>query len=226
MSALADAHPTVGLVSSYRLVEASPDCFGVPVERSVFPGREALRWQLLGTAFPFGTVSTVMYRADVVRSGFPSFFLEDRFYFDVDAAFHVLADRDFGFVHQVLTFSRYQPGAIMDEASNLNTWPLMHFVTAEQYGREFLNPEEFERHAAKVTANYYRSLGEVWLKDLMRRQKSTALWQFQRRNLGAIGAVIRPGLLAKGVLNASVRIIGCPWELVENLRRGTRGNAT
>jgi glycosyltransferase involved in cell wall biosynthesis len=43
MMGLAEPNPSVGLVSSYRPVEAAPDCFGVPVKRSVFPGREALR---------------------------------------------------------------------------------------------------------------------------------------------------------------------------------------
>ncbi len=222
MTALADDNPGVGLVSSYRLVEASPDCFGVPVERSVFPGREALRWQLLGTAFPFGTPSTVMYRADVVRSALPRFYPEDRFYFDLDVAFRILTNRDFGFVHQILSFTRYQPGAIMDEASHLNTWWLMHFVTSEQYGRELLSSEEFKRHSAKVSADFYRSLGEAWLKDCVRRQKRQPFWEFQRKHLGSIGANIRPGLLAKGAISAGLGILGCPKELVGHLRRGLK----
>ena len=43
--------------------------------------------------------------------------------------------RDFGFVHQVLTFSRYQADTITDAASHFNSWPLLHYLMMEQYGR-------------------------------------------------------------------------------------------
>ncbi len=222
MTALADEHPSVGLVSAYRLMGVRPDCFGVPVERSVFPGREALRWQLLDTACPFGTPSTVLYRADVVRSASPRFFPENRFFFDLDVAFRILADRDFGFVHQVLSFSRDQPGAIMDDAGRLNTWALGRFVTAEQYGRALLSPEEFARHSAEVSSEFYRGLGATWLKDVFSGKKSQAFWDFQRTHLRAIGVDIRPGRLARGALSAGLEIVGCPWVQVAQLRRRWR----
>jgi glycosyltransferase involved in cell wall biosynthesis len=219
MTAIAEAHPNVGLVSTYRLIESAPDCFGVPVDRSVFPGREAARWQILGTAYPFGTVSTVLYRAECVHEHLPVFFPEDRFYFDLDVAFRILENHDFGFVHQVLSFSRYQPGAIMDEANQLHTWPLMHYVTAEAHGRRFLEPDEFDQHFAKVSAELYRTLGEVWLKDRVRRHRRKDIWDFQRKNLASIGRQIHGGELARGAVRAGLRFLGCPRDLVASLRR-------
>jgi glycosyltransferase involved in cell wall biosynthesis len=222
MVGLADANPQVELVSAYRLIETTPDCFGVPVYRNVFSGREACRWHLLGTAYPFGSQSTVMYRADAVRRRAPTFFPEDRFYFDVDVAFRILVERDFGFVHQVLSYSRYQPGAITDEASHFNTWYLLLFVTLEQYGRELLTPEEFDTRMAEVSAAMYQGFGEVWLKDRVRRATRTKFWEFQRKHLGEVGERIRPGPLAKGVWNAGVRLLGSPAELAEKVRKGVR----
>ena len=90
---VAESNPRIALVSAYRLIGNRPDCFGVPVERSSFPGKEACRWQLLGTAYPFGSQSTVMYRAEVVRDRAPSFFPDNRFFMDVDIAFRILARR-------------------------------------------------------------------------------------------------------------------------------------
>ena len=219
MTALAEAHENVGLVSSYRLIEAAPDCFGVPVDRSVFPGREAARWQILGTAYPFGTPSTVLYRAARVREALPVFFPENRFYFDLDAAFRILRKHDFGFVHQVLSFSRYQQGAIMDEANQLHTWPLMHYVTAEEHGRDFLEPDEFQRHYGRVSAELYRTLGEVWLKDRVRRRKRKDIWDFQRKHLASIGRQIHGRELAKGAVRAGLKFLGCPRDLMASLRR-------
>src|SRR3954463_7311084 len=68
MIQVAESNPRIALVSAYRLIEEQPDGFGVPVGQSSFRGNEACRWQLLDTAHPFGSQSTVMYSAEIVRS--------------------------------------------------------------------------------------------------------------------------------------------------------------
>lgn len=222
MTALAEANPSVGIVSSYRLIEAAPDCFGVPVERSVFPGREALRWEILGTAFPFGTPSTVMYRADLVRKAQGNFFPAGKFFFDLDVAFRILASEDFGFVHQVLSFTRDQPASIMAVAGDRKVWHLMHMLTVEQYGRQFLEPAEFDAHYAQVLKNYYRSLGVAKLEDWARRRRNVGLWKFHRETLASIGKKIDQRLLLKGISRAALEVLASPKDLLDNLRRAKR----
>ncbi len=208
MIEVAESNPRIVLVSAYRLIGDRPDCFGVPVERSSFSGKEACRWQLLGTAYPFGSESTVLYGAEAIRRRAPTFFPEKRFFMDVDIAFRLLADGDFGFVHQVLTYSRYQPETVTDAASHFNYWPLLHYLMMEQYGRHFLSAEEYEKRHNEVTTEMYRGLGEQWLKDIFRRSRKKGFWEFQRQHLGDIGAEIRPGLFAKGVVNAGLHLLG------------------
>lgn len=218
MIEVAESNPRIVLVSAYRLIGDQPDCFGVPVGRNSFPGTEAVRWQLLGKAFPFGSQSTVMYGADVVRGRAPSFFPVDRFFGDVDIALRILANGDFGFVHQVLTFSRYQPESVTDGASHFNFWPLLQYLMVEQYGRDFLSAEEFSRRYREVTSDMYRGLGEQWLKDKVRFRKKKGFWEFQRQHLGDIGERIRPALLAKGVLAAGLQLLGSPSTFVRKIR--------
>jgi glycosyltransferase involved in cell wall biosynthesis len=208
MIEVAESNPRIVLVSAYRLIGDGPDCFGVPVERTTFAGKEACRWQLLGTAHPFGSQSTILYRAEAIRKRAPSFFPENRFFMDVDIAFRLLADGDFGFVHQVLTFSRYQADTITDVASHFNSWSLLEYLMTEQYGRDFLSAQEFKKRYDEVTAEMYRGFGEQWLKDLVRREKKKAFWEFQRQHLGDIGVEIHPALLAKGVVTAGLNIMG------------------
>jgi glycosyltransferase involved in cell wall biosynthesis len=215
---VAETNPRIVLVSAYRLIGDQPDCFGVPVEQSSFPGREAARWQLFGKAFPFGSQSTVMYGGDIVRSRAPSFFPEQRFFTDVDVALRILANGDFGFVHQVLTFSRYQPESITDTASHFNFWPLLQYLMMEQYGRDFMSKEEFDRRYREVTSDMYRGLGEQWLKDRVRFRRKKGFWEFQRQHLGDIGSAIRPGLLARGVLAAGLELLGSPSTFVRKIR--------
>lgn len=215
---VAEADPRIALVSAYRLIEERPDCFGVPVGRSSFPGTEPCRWQLLGTAYPFGSQSTVMYNAQVVRDRSPSFFPENRFFMDVDIAFLILRDANFGFVHQVLTFSRYQPETVTDIASNSNSWPLLHYLMMEQYGRDFLTDQEFEARYDEVTKEMYRGLGEQWLKDRIRFSKKKGFWEFQRQHLGDIGVELSPTLLARGVAAAGLGILGSPSTFIGKVR--------
>jgi glycosyltransferase involved in cell wall biosynthesis len=215
---VAATNPRIALVSAYRLIGDQPDCFGVPVEQSSFPGTEACRWQLLDTAHPFGSQSTVMYRADVVRERAPSFFPEDRFFGDVDMAFRILRDADFGFVHQVLTFSRYQPETVTDTASHFNWWPLLQYLMVEQYGRDVLAPQEFAARYDEVTTEMYRGLGEQWLKDRVRFSTKQGFWEFQRQHLGDIGVELRRDLLARGVVSAGLRMLGSPSTFVSKVR--------
>ena len=222
MLAVAVQDPRIALVSSYRLIEKTPDCFGLPAPQSIFPGREVLRGQLLGTAFPFGTPSTVMWRADVVRKRAPSFFPEDRQYFDIDVIFRTIADELFGFVHQVLSFTRYQEGAISDQVSNYNWWFLFMLMMLEQYGRDLLTPEEFQARYEAASADFYRGLGEVWIKDRVRRHKKQEFWDFQNKHLGSMGAQIDRKRLAKGVLDAALYWAGHLGGTVSKVRTKAR----
>jgi glycosyltransferase involved in cell wall biosynthesis len=226
MSAVAEADPRISLVSAYRLIETRPDCFGVPVTRTVFDGREVVRWQLLGTTYPFGSQTTVLYSSEAIRKRAPRFFPEDRFFFDVDIAIRMLADTDFGFVHQVLSYSRYQPDAITDVASNFNSWPLLHYVMVEQYGRDFLSAEEFAARYAEVTAAMYQGLGEEVLKEVVRLKKKKGFWEFQKKHLGDIGVEVRPELLARGIVDAGLHFAGAPSELGRKLRNGLKKLST
>jgi glycosyltransferase involved in cell wall biosynthesis len=218
MVEVAESDPRITLISAYRLIGDQPDCFGVSVERCSFAGKDACRWQLLGTAYPFGSQSTVMYLADAVRNCAGSFFPENRFFMDVDVAFRLLANGDFGFVHQVLTFSRYQPDSITDSASHFNSWPLLHYLMMEQYGRNFLSAAEFKSRYEEVTAELYRGLGEQWLKDKVRLKKKKGFWEFQHKHLGDIGVEIRPALLAKGVAAAGMNLVGSLGTLIKKVR--------
>jgi glycosyltransferase involved in cell wall biosynthesis len=220
MIEVAESNPRIVLVSAYRLLGDGPDCFGVPVERSSFPGKEACRWQLLGTAHPFGSQSTVLYRAEAIRKRAPSFFPENRFFMDVDIAFRLLADGDFGFVHQILTFSRDQADTITDVARRFNCWALLDYLMVEQYGRNFLSAEEFAKRYDEVTAEMYRGFGERWLKDLVRRKKKKGFWEFQHQHLADIGVEIRPALLAKGVVSAGLKLTGSLGTLAKKLGTG------
>ena len=223
MTQLAVAHPSVGVVSAYGLVETAPICFGLPPDRNVFSGDEVRRAQILGAVHPFGSPTNLLFRADLVRERLPRFFPEGRFYFDLNACFELLRMSDFGFVHQVLAFARKQPDSLMVKAFELRTDVLMAYVIAREYGPEVLEPAELADRMAELTEALYLTLGRGWIEEKVRRKPNDELWEFQQRELAAVGTTIDSRLLARGVLRALAVSAANPGAAATKLRARLRG---
>jgi len=221
LSACAAADPSIGVVSSYRLNGTEGEGFGLPVEQTALSGREACRLHLLNKMFLFGTPSTLLYRADVARARSPRFYPADRIFFDTEAAFQILTERNFGFVHQILSFNRTQPGAITDRLHRFNDRYMDRLITLHEYGPRFLGNDEFQKHFGRAERTFYEGLGRQWLKD---RSGSPlpGFWEFQERGLSTIGLKLQPKLLAKGVSAHIARTLGSPFNLVRDVMQARR----
>ena len=200
--AVAAAAPKVGIVGSYGIVETVPICFGLPTDQAVFRGSDVLREQLLGRVYPFGSNTNLLLRADLVRERAPRYFPEGRFFFDLNVAFEVLQHHDFGFVHQVLSFTRKQADSLMVQAFSMRSDPLMDLVVAKEYGAGLLDSGEFQARLDELTSALYLSLGRQWIEDKLRRCRNDDVWEFHARELGAVGVVLDRRRLAVGVVRA------------------------
>jgi glycosyltransferase involved in cell wall biosynthesis len=214
MVACADSSAAIGIVSSYRLIETEGDGFGLPVDKKVVDGRTIARINLLQNVHLFGTPSTVMYASDVVRSRAPRFYPEDRFYSDTDAAFQILVERDFGFVHQILSFTRYQAGSITHNVDKFSTRQIDRVLSLHYYGKIFLTPEEFERTMSKAWRVYYEKIGNQWLLDRIGKVQP-GFWDFHEKRLSAIGMTIDRKRLAIGAATAAARVASSPGEAIK-----------
>ena len=65
MVAVAEAHPSVSIVSAYRLEETDVTLDGLPYPSTVVSGREICRRTLLGELYVFGTPTSLLIRSDV-----------------------------------------------------------------------------------------------------------------------------------------------------------------
>jgi glycosyltransferase involved in cell wall biosynthesis len=193
MTALAEAHPAVGLLSSYDLHGNRVHGTGLFPEERVLRGRDACRLFLLRDQFLFGSPTTVMYRADLVRARSP-FYAEGRYHEDTEAAFELLAGCDFGFVHQVLSFVRQRPESISGVAVTRDPEPLDRLILVTRYGPTHLDPAEHGPCLREARRYYYRHLACAWLA-----RREPAYWDYHRRGLATIGETIRRPELAKQV---------------------------
>jgi len=216
MVALAEAHPSVALVGAYRLSEATVECVGLHADQSTIAGAEACRMHLRGQAYLFGSPSTVMYRSETVRSRKP-FFAEGRFHEDTEAAFEIVADRDFGFVHQVLSFSRRNPDSIMGSARDFFPHILDRLIITLAYGQRFLDPADYAACLNETKKEYYFRLAARWVADGF-SFKNEDFWAYHRRGLATVGEEISMPLLTRFAADMLFRRALSPLELARDLR--------
>jgi glycosyltransferase involved in cell wall biosynthesis len=145
MVGVAEANPSVAVVTSYAVWgrEIRHDK-GVSYPVEVIDGREICKATLEGQCYVFGSPSSLLVRADVVRAR-PAFYNEQNFHADTEACFDVLRTTDLGFVHQVLTRTRVHEEAMTSVASRINTFHSGWLMILAKYGRFYLDPGAYRR---------------------------------------------------------------------------------
>jgi glycosyltransferase involved in cell wall biosynthesis len=180
MVALAEAQPTVGILTAYSLQGSEVIWTGLPYPSTVVRGRDACRNRLLGGPYVFGTPTTQMYRAEIVR-GVVSFFNENNAHCDSEICFRHFEQWDLGFIHQILSYTRpLRPESLTTEANRLNTLLLMTLYELITYGPIYLTPEEQQVLLARKWDEYYAELAGYVLEG---RDK----WDFHKQNLSKLG---------------------------------------
>jgi glycosyltransferase involved in cell wall biosynthesis len=207
MVALAEAHPSIGLVSSYRLEGTMVHGGGLEVTQRFLPGREAARLHFLKIPiFLFGSPTTVMYRSDIVRQSSP-FFDEGQLHADTDVCYEILRHHDFGFVHQVLSYSRLDPESITGKAMQMCPRELDLVIILKRHGAAFLDPDEYRRCLDSANQWYYEAVARKWVQTKLTRSTGGAFWDYQAKGLATVGETVRPGRLALGFLGAATAAI-------------------
>jgi len=172
---------SIGLVSSYWLSADELRGSGFPHQTSMLPGRECARWFLRTGIRIFGTQTQVMYRSSLVRCDKP--FYDVHFLCaDLQKCIEILERWDFGFVHQVLTFSRTENESISSALVQFRPYDhLVPYVIAQRYGPVFLEVGEAASIVAKYKREYYRALARAAL-----RLRGRAFWRFHKKELNAL----------------------------------------
>jgi glycosyltransferase involved in cell wall biosynthesis len=207
MVELAERHPRVGLICSFRLVGDTVGGEGLQYGESVLPGREVARRHLLGQTFLFGSPTTGMFRSEVVRSRRP-FYAEGRLHEDTESCYEVLRDWDFGFVHQILSYSRLDPSSTYGQVRHFDSGILDKLIVLHRYGPEFLTALERSGRTAEVELRYHRCLARA---ALMGRERQ--YWQFHRRGRATQGLRVAPAVFARAMAREMLSLLACPQQI-------------
>ena len=194
MVALAEAHPSVGIVGAYALEGNKVAWAGLEYPSPVVSGVEMCRRHLLEGLYVFGSSNAVLYRADLVRSRQP-FYNEQNIHADTEVCFSLLKSCDFGFVHQILTGTRVRPVSVSAVTKSLQTdfGCMLQLLTS--HAPEFLTREEHDARLTRHLAGYYRFLGKSCFAF---RHKE--LWDYHRKQFVNAGLSFSYARIARGAL--------------------------
>ncbi|MFO7587252.1 MAG: glycosyltransferase family 2 protein [Gemmatimonadota bacterium] len=192
MVELAERHPEAGIVGSWvrRGDEVMCRWDGAPGE--VIPGRDLARLALMNEIpYLFGSPSTLLLRSGLVRE-------REALYEDVG---HPLVDQhlchdllrrtDFGYVREVLSFTRLHEGSITAAQEETNEWFAGKLALLDRFGPEFLSPDERARAVGHYLGRYRR-----FLATQVGRRRGREFWSHHRAALAAHDFPLRPGMLA------------------------------
>jgi glycosyltransferase involved in cell wall biosynthesis len=196
MVALAEANPTVGLVGAYGLRGEKVAWDGLAHDETVVNGREICRRRLLGGDYVFGSPTSLLMRADLVRRK-ETFYNEANLHADTEACFDVLRECDFGFVHQVLTFTREEPDSLTSFSARMNTYLPAALYDLVTYGPGLLTAVELDAELDALLRRYYRFLArgvfrgpEFWRYHTEQLRRAGLLLSHSRVGFHVAGALL------------------------------------
>jgi glycosyltransferase involved in cell wall biosynthesis len=213
MVELAEAHPSVSIVGAYGLRNDHVSWDGLPYTSTVISGADICRNTLLGGPYVFGSPTSLLIRSDEIRKR-PTFYNEENRHCDIEICFELLEKHDFGFVHQVLTFTRDHADSETSFSNRFGTDYLGTLETLTKYGKIYLSEEEYQRSLRRILSDYYSFLGgKVFHND------ENGFWAFHRRALARLGYSLSLSKVAKAVLSDLCDLIFNPYKTLKRIVR-------
>lgn len=216
MVRVAESSPEIGVVGAYTLLGSSVYLDGLPYPSERVPGREVIRRFLLEGLYVTGSPTSTLIRSDLVRQRQP-FYDPASAVFDVEVCLDLLRDCDFGFVHQVLTYTRRDNESIISRLRTFHLMNIAQVLAVRKHGPDVLTEPEYRKRRARVESQYERILGDAWLQG-----RSSDFWEYHRWALAPTDAGLSRGMIVRGVIRALADLLFNPKKTVERIARGRR----
>lgn len=224
MAELALNDEQIGLVSAFRLEEKRvsldqiPDSVQVAASRKSFSidGKKLLQGVLRDHVSVLGSPTSIMFRTDLIQKGQP-FFSEQYLHADKEVCFRMLQQSDFGFVLQVLTFTRRHNESVTSLTNVLDTRRQENLLLLEQYGGSLLNRADFEKTKERDVHAYY---------DFLARNVGTGVgrdfWHSHRQVLAAVGMPFKWSKLIYAILRRWTNPRSALTDFIKDISGGNR----
>jgi glycosyltransferase involved in cell wall biosynthesis len=202
MVQVAEEYPSIGIVSAYRLEERRVNLDGLPYPSPFVPGKTIARWTLLGELSLFGSPSSILMRSDLIRKR-EKVYSGEHLQADKELCIDLLRESDFGFVHQVLTFTRRHNEAMTTVVRRMNSAKLGNMSILLKYGPSFLCDMEYKKRVAVMLEQHHRFLVKSLLRD-----RDLKLFLYHKKELTKLGIQLKFRKLIKGIIFESIKFHG------------------
>ena len=164
MVIVSEEFPSVGIVSSFVLRGTKVTSSGIQYPNTIVSGKEICRSRLLGGPYVFGSPTSLLIRANLIVSR-DQFYDESYFHADVESCFNILQHSDFGFVHQVLSYTRlHDESQTSTFASIRGSDQIEKLRMLLHYGPIYFNENEYLELLSLRFDKYYRFLARNFLR--------------------------------------------------------------
>jgi len=212
--------PNVGIVCTYSIEGARILFEGLDYHRSVVDGREICRETLLGRQrYVFGAPTSLLYRADLIRSVSEFFpWAKGNPHADTSAVYQALQHSDFGFVHQILTYTRIHAASETSLSFTFGRINRALLADMKRFGPIYLSEDEFKVYLQIATDKYYD-----WLvAALMENSFDQGFLDRQRTELASSDIELDTAELAKAGMRRGVELMLHPVVTMKKIRAARR----
>jgi len=216
MVAVAEEYPSVGIVGAYGLQGRQVMWAGLPHPSKLVAGRDICRKLFLEDLYVFGTATSLLFRADLVRARDP-FFNESNLHSDSEACLELLKTCDFGFVNQVLTYTRVRAGSLLAFSQEMNTLIAGRLYDLVTYGPDCLSAEEFKSCLDQSLSEYYNFLARNLLQH-----RDKKFWEYHKRKLNEAGVGFNRTRIAGAFVAKLMRAVLNPQDAIEKRLKAAR----
>jgi glycosyltransferase involved in cell wall biosynthesis len=186
MVGIAERDSAIGVVGAYSIEGRTVEFDGLPLSSPVLSGRDVCRLFFLEDLYLFGSPTQLLVRSDLIRNRTP-FYDESYIPFeDATVIFDLLMSCKFGFVHQVLTFSRRDNPSVMQALLDIECPQAFRLQMLRDFGRRFLEPEEY-----RIQLKWKERLYAQLLVDGLVGLRGGRFWEFHRGMLKRMGYTLR-----------------------------------
>lgn len=213
MVEVAEANPSAGFIGTYQLRGNQIRWQGFPYPKNFLKGRDLCRQILLGNdpSFGFGSPTSLLYRADLVKNT-RAFYPNASPHSDTSACFEHLKDCDFAFVYQVLCWERTHQDTQSWKSKEINRYDSAMLNDIIEYGRYYLNREEYEQKLTEHINGYHEFLAANTI-----RFRGKEFWDYHKSRLKELGYPLETSALFKAGMVKALKEIVNPEQAIKKL---------
>ena len=210
----AEGNPSAGFIGSYQLSGSYVRWQGFEYPRALFAGTEVCRRVFLegNPRFGFGSPTSLMYRADLVRNS-TTFYPNLDPHSDTSACFRDLQKCDFGFVYEILSFEKTHADTQSSKSADLNRYSSGYLNDLIQYGPLFLSEIELEQKVNERFNAYHRFLAVNFFVGFRGKE----FWKYHESRLEELGRPLKRVTLLWAALKAVFQELLNPEQAIRKL---------